>query len=80
MSYSATVEICLLVNGNSYSVGAIGPDSLRLREPLEALAGTLATTILTVDGHEHRRQVVIEHDVLSGDTSVAFTLHEEKHG
>jgi len=54
--HSAEVRIDLILNGQTLSVGQLGPDFLVLDHPAEHRAGT-ADILMSVDGREQRWSV-----------------------
>jgi hypothetical protein len=54
--HSAEVRIDLILNGQTLSVGQLGPDFLVLDHPAEQPAGT-ADILMSVDGREQRWSV-----------------------
>jgi len=72
--YSAEVRIALRVGEHTLSVGAIGPTYCRLAAPaeIEVPPGAAATSVVTIDGKPHERQVRLARGIGRGDVRVEF--------
>jgi hypothetical protein len=72
--YSAEVELNLQLGDRVISLHAVGPERVKLREPIDAPPGP-AEVIVIVDGDEERTPVMLP-DGLSRDSKYARTIRE----
>jgi hypothetical protein len=69
--HSSYVDLALLLDGKSYSLAQIGPDFVRLREPIE-LTPCEAEVVMKIDGVERRRwNVFLKYGAVPFDLNVA---------
>ena len=67
--HSAHVEMQLLVNGATLSIGQMGPDFLLLDDPIDH-APSEATIAFSVDGEERRWKVRLPEGISAGQERV----------
>lgn len=70
--YSATVDLRLRVNGRILDVGQVGHKFLILAEASEVPPGTEAELVITVDGKESVRRVVLQEGIASHSNVIRF--------
>lgn len=74
MSYSATIDLQLTVNGQDYELGQVGPADVILREPSPVAfpAGTKAILTITVDGRVRAQEVILPEGLEVGQRVVRY--------
>jgi hypothetical protein len=70
-THSADVRIELTVNGHVFSVAALGPNFVVLRNPVAHPSGE-AELSLSIDGHEERWRVELIDGILPGGGDTRF--------
>lgn len=66
-AFSAEVRLELLVGGRTIPLAKAGPGYAVLRKGEQIRACDDAVLIMTVDGREHRWEIVLKHDVVPFD-------------
>ncbi|HZN34637.1 MAG TPA: hypothetical protein VFB80_12505 [Pirellulaceae bacterium] len=69
--YSAHVEMFLILNGQQFDLGQIGPEHCIVRNPAE-VPPSPGEIVLIVDGNETRLQVYLPHGISSSSRKVAY--------
>jgi hypothetical protein len=72
--HSAEVDLRLKIGDRILSLHAVGPERIKLREPIDAPPGP-AEVIVSIDGEESRSAVMLP-DGLSRDSKYARTIRE----
>jgi hypothetical protein len=72
--YSAEIDLRLQLGEQIISLHAVGPERIKLREPMDAPPGP-AEVIVIIDGEESRSPVMLP-DGLSRDSKYARTIRE----
>jgi hypothetical protein len=65
IGHSAQIEMELLVNGATLSIGQMGPDFLLLDDPIDVPPGN-AVIVFSVDGNARRWEVRLPEGVAAG--------------
>ena len=63
--HSAAVQMSLAVNGHAFSVAAIGPDVVVLRDPIDHPPGEAEIT-LSIDDHRRQWRVELTDGIVAG--------------
>lgn len=72
--FSAEIRLDLLVNGQTIPLAKVGPNYAVLRDRQEIAAGQSAVLIMSVDGREHRWEIVLEHGVVPFDQHFTYRV------
>jgi hypothetical protein len=59
VGFSASVSLTLIVNGQPVEVAQLGPRSIILREPAQAIAQQPATLVVRVGDNQKTQQVIL---------------------
>ena len=71
IGHSAQIEMQLLVNGSTLSIGQMGPDFLFLDDPIDHPPAD-AVIVFSVDGNERRWAVRLPEGIAGGRQRVAI--------
>jgi hypothetical protein len=72
--FSADIRLDLLVDGQKIPLAKVGPNYAVLQGPVEIPAGSIALLVMTVDGREHRWEIVLENGIVPFDETFGYRV------
>lgn len=72
--FSAEIRLDLIVNGRTIPLAKVGPNYAVLQDRVEIAAGSAAVLVMSVDGREHRWEIVLEHGVVPFEDSFDYRV------